>query len=794
MFEKMYLENIEELRVPYPAGQNKGSASPKKLDLLFYWRALRRKKWLIALFTALITAIAVYYSMRAVPIYGAKATLLLESQKANIISIEDLVSTEQESIDYLGTQYAILRSRGLADRVVDYLLTEKNYSQEELTELLQSSGSSNSLKSVFQLISGVFEPSGASDDSPARVVQSDSESELLEAGIDDSIFETSDRTGDREWEKLLDLFRDSFSISPVAKTKLITIGFESPDPEFSALAANAIADQYIESVIEQRSALKGEASTWMDGRIAELKIKLDQSEDDLLAFKKSNDLVDLGGDVGRLNEQELILANSELTEARNELSGARDMYRKAQSYKDSTPELLETLPFVQTDVLVRSITTEMGQAQRAITELKNRYGAKHPAVIDAESRLESQRSTLDRHVQRAVTAFETDYQLLQQRVASLQSNVVQGKESIQLIGQQKISLEALEREVSANREQYNKLFDRITETRTADGLDEANAVVAEAAWVPTLPVKPNKKLIVGLAFIGSLLLSAFVAFFLEYMDDTVTSTEEFKRRLDTRVLGALPLVTQKSSGHRNSYPLTPSRAFRLSETFSEAIRSCRTALSIRANRDLQIILVTSSVPDEGKSTVALNLAYSFGKIERTLLIDCDLRKPSIARALELGANTAGLSDTLLLKENFNQCVRLNVLDTFDCLCSGPIPEQPLELLSSWRFAKLLTLLRDEYDKIIIDSAPTHVVSDSLVISRLADGVLYVVKPEHTPIKLIGNCLSRLKEASANVVGVCFSQVDVNKAKAYGGSEFYGFGDSYSGYGDCYKSKEPARVY
>ena len=225
-----------------------------------------------------------------------------------------------------------------------------------------------------------------------------------------------------------------------------------------------------------------------------------------------------------------------MTDANSQLASARDMNRKIQRYKSSNPELLETLPFVQTDVLVRAVKTELGQAQRAIVELKNRYGVKHPAVIDAESRADSLRSTLNGHIDRTVTTFESDYQLLQQRVASLEANVSQGKESIQLIGQQRVTLDALEREVSANRDQYNTLFDRITETRTADGLDEANAVVAEAAWVQIHPIKPNKALIVAIAFLGSLMLSAVVAFLIEYLDDTVRQYRGCRRTSEYQII------------------------------------------------------------------------------------------------------------------------------------------------------------------------------------------------------------------------------------------------------------------
>ena len=582
-------------------------------------------------------------------------------------------------------------------------------------------------------------------------------------------------------------------INPVAKTKLVTVIYESADPEFSAVAANAIANEYIGSVLEQRKRLRDEASQWMDGRIKELKLKLEDSEGALLSFRRTNGLVDLNGNVGRLSDQQLLFTNSELATAKNELLNAREMYQKIERFESTSPELLETLPFVQSDLIIRSVKTEIGQAQRGLVELRNRYGDKHPAIIDAQSSLQSLRLSLAGHIERAVDTFENDYQLLQQRVLSLEANIASGKENIQAIGQQKITMEALEREVSANRDQYNRLFDRITEIRTTDGLDDANAVVAEKAWVPLHPIKPNKVFIVGLAFLGSLLLSAAASFLFEYLDDTVNSTEDVERRLKSKLLGVFPLLDRGFLQRRNDLPLTPSDVFETSEIYLEAVNTCRTALSLGGKSDLQVVLVTSSVPSEGKSTVALNLAHSFGQLERTLLIDCDLRRPSVAKALGMPMDDIGLSSVLLRTSSLGNAIKPNVMGSFDCLTSGPIPDQPLEMLASGRFAKAMEIVRKRYDKIIIDSAPTHVVSDALVLSKLSDSVLYVVKPHETPIKLVSSGLTRLAEvrsstggAGASVAGICISQVDLNKSKSYGGLEFHGFGIDYNGYGSYYK--------
>lgn len=782
MLQKMYSENYTESQDSLSQSVYSEGLSSRKMDFQFYWRALSKNKWPITLFTSVMTAAAIFFSQLSMPVYEAKATLLLESQRANITSIEDLVGTEEDSADYYGTQLAILKSRALAERVVQQLEQQENISKDQFSELLAPS-MLNQLKSRFGLGDTAANDNGSSDE-PITTVTA--------AVVPEGAVDSSERQKVKKFNETLKHFRQAMSVNPVVKTKLITISYESTDPEFAALAANAIAAEYIASGLERRKEFKDSASAWMDGRVAELKFEMERSEDALLAFKKENGLVDLNGGVGRLNEQELLSTSAELAAVNSELSNARDMYRKIQSFKNSSPELLETLPFVQNDNLVRSVQNDLGEAQRDIFEARNRYGEKHPVIIDAQSRLKSLRTSLNGHIDRTVTTFENDFQLLNQRVASLRGKLEAGKQNIQVVGQKRITMEALEREVAVNRDQYRGLFNRIIETRTTDGLDEANALVTEAAWVPAFPIKPNKAFIVAFALFGSLLLAAVFAFLREFLDDTVISTADIERRLKTKLLGVLPLVSGGLFQGKTEKPLTPEDVTKASETYTEAVNTCRTALSVnqqrksRGDEEFKVILVTSSIPNEGKSTVALNLAYSYGQLERTLLIDCDLRKPSIAGALGIDSNAVGLSTLLTQKPPVEDFIQRDILDSFDCLTSGPNSSQPLEMLASDKFAKILELLRLRYDKIIIDSAPTHVVSDALVLSKLADSVLYVLKPHETPIKLIHNGLSRLSEAGAPVAGVCVSQVDINKSKAVGGLEFHGFGINYQ-YGSHYRN-------
>jgi len=360
----MYSDSIEDARTAHARGEYAAGVLSKQLNFQFYWRALKKHKWLILGFTGLMACLAVYYALVATPIYAAKSTLLLGSQKSSIISIEDLVSSDQDALDFYGTQIAVLRSRALAERVMLRLENTDNIPRSVISEMVSPSGFQpfGALGTKVRGVIGLED--AATDVEPTATVAATDMGSVLSGAVQGA--------GSKEFNETLKKFRDSLSINPIAKTSLVTILYESVNPEFSALVANAFADEYIESVLDRRQELKDEVSIWMDGRITDVASRLTDSEQALQTFKEANGLLDFNGGVGRLNEEELLRTSSELADARAKLASASEMYRTIQNYKASSPELLETLPAVQSDVLVLSVKTEYGRAQRDLSELRNR--------------------------------------------------------------------------------------------------------------------------------------------------------------------------------------------------------------------------------------------------------------------------------------------------------------------------------------------------------------------------------------------------------------------------------------
>ena len=788
---------------------NNGSITDQ-IDLQHYLRTLRKYKWAIVLFSAIVTALAAYYAINATPYYRSTSTLLIESQGNNLVQFEELVGLDTDNQDYYQTQYELLRSRGLAVRVINHMGLWDNPELNNIVEAVPSEqvngGEQGNVLNRFKGFLSAYLPffagdsngdealttlalGSSGDDSPESVATEFVSPALeLNEGLDEvpTIFLdlntvlAADQTLTQERQLVVNRFMSRLSVTPVRKTTLVNISFESSDPVFAANVANTVGEQYIESFLDAKLELTTKASTWLNERLGDLKSVLEESESRLIQFKQENGLVDVDGSVGRLNEQELFLATAELAQARSELAAQADLFRDVQSLGGNVA-LLESIPAIQADPLVQRVKIEQGQAQRALDELRNRYGDRHPRVVDANSQLETLNSTLQGRINLVVSTISKDYQSVRQKVASIESKLASGKQEIQSIGTKKFELDELEREVQTNREIYNTFFSRITEAKSADGLESANARISDPAIPAIAPFKPQKNLIVALAALASMVLSMLMAFLYEQMDDTVRSTADVEQKLGMRLLGILPLVKGGMFSRTSTLPLNPEQIPDHQGRFSESVNTVRTALFMdEKEKPRNIIMVTSSIPGEGKSSTSINLAYSLAQLERVLVIDCDMRRPTLAKAAGFDKNVPGLSSLIAQTASAKDCIQRGAYGgSVDILPSGPIPAHPLELLSSKRFENIVDQLSKHYGRIIIDCPPTQAVSDAFVISRCCNALIYCIKSQDTSMDLVRRGIQRLKQLNAPIVGVVITQVDIDKITSYGGDYYYqGYYDYY----------------
>lgn len=716
-------------------------------DMLQMWQTIWRRKWSILtlmLIIMLATALATY---AITPTYRASTTLLIEKKTANVVSIEQVYGAEGTGNEYLETQFALLKSRALAERVVRTLdlTNHPEFDPRQQEESLIGIGSLLSSLSSAQAV-----PAPQPEDLEGAAA-GPSETQIFDAVTLD--------------------FMARISIEPVGKSQLVKVQVDMADAELATRAANALANGFIEAQLEASMNMSILATTWMNSRMGELRTKLKEAEDRLQAFREKENLVDIGG-VASVSAAELSATSDRMIDARRQRAEAQSQYRQVQSMRSGGWQKLATIPAVLGHPLIQQFKADEARARAKVDELSKRYGARHPALEAARSDLSAASASLRGQVEQIVAGIERNYQLAVANENSLRASVESNKAQIQKISRKEFEVRELMREVEANRILYETFVTRLKETTATADLESANARVVDPAVLPSAPIRPMKGLIVGLSGILALVSSVGITLLLQILNNTFKSTQDVENKLNLPVLGILPLIKNRQRS-QIAHLFTSDE----DKSFSESIRTIRTALVLSGmNGPHRILVVTSSLPGEGKSTVAANLAYAFGQMERVLLIDADLRRPTLAKNFKFPVGTPGLANLIAGTAKTDDCIKS--IEGIDMICAGAVPPNPLELLSSERFAKLIDHLKSRYDRVIIDSPPIQAVSDATILATHADAQIYVIKSEATPIPLAQKGVGQLLQTNSPVTGVVLNQVDVKKAQKHG----YHYGGYYDYYG------------
>ncbi|MEP5764903.1 MAG: polysaccharide biosynthesis tyrosine autokinase [Halieaceae bacterium] len=715
-----------------------GNMQEDEIDLRHYWRVIYQQRWNIVALAVAVSIVAALTVLAMRPVYRSTLTLMIESQEAKVLSIEEVYGLGGASKEYFLTQFEILKSRELAEQVVRKLDIghHQDFDPEQQEPLL---GFHWRDYSPFEL-----------------ELEEPTEDEII-AGV-------------------VDAFIDSLAVAPVRNTQLVRISFESYDKQLAANVVNELASVYIDSHLDAKLEATQKAATWLSGRLEGLKENLDASEVRLQEYREQEELVDVAG-VKTLAARELDEVTTALVEARGRRTEAESIYTQVQALENQSPEALASLPAVLRHSLIQKLKEEEAEAERDVAELSKRYGPLHPKMIAAQSKLQAASENMQRQVVRVVAGVENDYKVASSSEKALERQLAVAKAQVQEINRKEFKLRELQRDVQTNRQLYDMFFTRIRETDETGGMEAAHARVVDAGVVGREPVKPRKALSVMLAFMASLVLGVMLAFLKDALDNSLKSPADVEERLHVPMLGALPKIPKVD---KDAGPLTLLLDDKQS-SFAESIRTIRTGLILSGlERAHKITVVTSSVPGEGKSTVSINLAAALGQMEKTLIIDADMRRPTMAKTCKLPPNTPGLSNFIAGTAELKDCVHRYEAAGVDILAAGVIPSNPLELISSKRFVQAIDYLGEKYDRILIDSAPTQAVSDAFVLASYADAVIYVVKADATPYTLARHGIERLKNSNAPVAGVILNQFDPSKAPKLGGDYYY-----YGGYYDYY---------
>lgn len=706
-----------------------------EIDLLAYWHVLVKRRRLIIGVLAAVVALALLVTLTSTPIYRATTVLQLEKEGIQVVQVNGIQPGDSGGWDpaFLQTQYELIKSRSLVDRVANELDLD-----QATIERLQDAGW---LGRMLALLSPQERDVSADKGKTARQ-------------------ETAQRM-----QAVAAMIDAGLSVEPIRNSRLVKINFDSSSPQLSARVANAIAEGYIAAGLERRFGASSYAKTYLEEQLRLTKAKLEESERKLVEFAQKENLVNTGEQGQSLAAQNLTQLNAALATAQDQRIRAQARWQQAASGAMPADMLSNSN--------VRALQQQKGLLQAQYQLKLQTFKPEYPEMLQLKSQLDE----LDRQIGKELAAIRTSVkaeydaavrqeQMLNGQIAALRAQALD-------VDGRSIQYNILKREVDTNRQLYDGLLQRYKEVGVAGDVRANNISIIDRAKVPDTRFKPKLALNLAIGLLLGGMLGVLLAFLLEFLDDTLKTPEDIEQKLKLPVLGVIPKLGPKEN--------VAEVAANPQSSFSEAYRSVRTALQFATDHGVpKTLLVTSSGPGEGKSTTSLALARNLTQLgKRVLLVDADLRNPSLHKTLGLRPEF-GLSNLLAGACAFNAAVQETGDERLQVILAGPLPPNPAELLSGSKLVSLLTVGGERYDHVILDGPPVLGLADAPILSNAVDGTLLVVTSARTKISAAQSALKRLLAARARIVGALLTKYDARTA-GYG----YGYGyryDSYYAYG------------
>ena len=703
------------------------SPADDEINLLDYWNILVKRRWTILGLGLLLLFAAFVNTLLTTPVYRASATIQIDRETLNVVNVEG-VNPQGGTNDweFYETQYQLLRSRSLAERVASQLRLGSDPSMRQQTQPSPWSA----------LVGSLFGAQKKAE--PSKAAAAKVEDDRLYAGV----------------------VAGGLTIEPVRDSRLVNVVYDSPDPQFAARVANAVAESFIATNLERRFDASSYAKGYLEDRLAQLKQKLEDSERELVAFAQKEQILSANNNQ-TLIEQNLGELNSAVGEAQGARIRAEARWRQAQASRGAAlpAEMLESSN-------VRPLQERRATLLGTFQEKLRVYKPEYPEMKQLQAQIDEVDRQIAAEIEGIKSTVKAEYDAALTQETLLREQLTQIKTETLDLQSRSIDYNILQREVTTNRELYDGLLQRYKEIGVAGGVSSNNISIVDRAEVPDAPFKPSlrRNLMIGLLL--GLFLGVLLALLLEYLDDTVKTPDDIEKKLHLVNLGVIPKLGKD---------VTPAEALTdVRSGFAEAYRSVRTALQFSTESGVPAVLVvTSTQPGEGKSTTAKSLARNFALLgKRVLLIDADLRNPSLHRVFDLD-NSMGVSNCLSGAAKPGQCIHRVEQAGISILLSGPLPPNPAELLAGPRMVSLLTQAQERFDQIIIDAPPVLGLADAPILGNIAKGTLLVVEAGRTKVGAAQTTIKRLLSARTRLLGAVLTKFD---AKAVG----YGYG--YGGYG------------
>jgi succinoglycan biosynthesis transport protein ExoP len=594
-------------------------------------------------------------------------------------------------------------------------------------------------------------------------------------------------------------------VTPVRDSRIVSLTVQSESPELTAALANTAASVYLERNLDRRLSQSQHAATWLEGEFGDLAGQLHSAEQALVDFKKKNNIVavSIEDDQNDLTSKRKRIS-SELTNIEVKLITLRAQREMYASIKWSDPVTDFNPALADSEIAVKLKDLYMEQYVKLL-ELKSKYLEKHPVLVSAETRLAAIKSDLVRELQIAAKNVDLQYQTLNRQVTDLRS-------ALDNATRRSLELEARASEYNRLRRDLDRLIKltdqvggREQETSLASHLKTNNVRILDMAQVPTAPISPDVPRAVTIAIAVGLILGIGLSILLEVLDSTVKSQEDIERVVGA-FLGLIPSIDAGAKGPAGSSngngngngngnkPTVPDSKdvfvwTNPKSSVAECCRSIRTNLLFMSpDKPARTLLITSAGPQEGKTTVAVNMAITLAQSGlKVLLVDTDMRRPRLHRALGIAATADGLSKAIVGECDVFSVIRDTGIPNLSLLPCGACPPNPAELLHAERFRRMVDELAQRFDRVIFDSPPVGAVTDPAILARLTDGTILVAKAGRTSRDNLARARRQVaSDARVNLLGCIINDLDVSKQGRYGSYYYY-----YSRYGTYYGPDEGA---
>ena len=736
-------------RDPRPTGIVESSVSPSRISslelsprephLYDYLLILRKHLWLILSFMLAVVTLVSIATFRMQPVYVANAKIEIDRENTNVLPFPGADSYDymMDVDNYIETQARILTSETLA------------------LQTIRNSG-----------LAGA--PELSSDDVPSEAIATGS-------------------LANQKRPPEIAAFLGSLSVKRIPNTRLMEVTYESSDPVQAARMLNAHLDSYKAQNMQGRYAATTEATTWLQVQQADLKRKVEKSENDRINYERQNQIWGVD-DKQNMTTQRLLDLNKELTDAESETLKKRALYEFAES------GALDAVPQIRDNPVLQDMQKRRADLSLLYTDGLNQYGPNFPKVQRLQAQIKEMDDQIAKERKGITVQLRSDYDEAKARQDLLTQRLEEQKAETNAMSEKMVQYNILKREAEANKTLYEGLLTKLREANIAASLKSSNIRVIDPAMIPSSPARPARARNIALAFLIGLVGGVGIALLREYLDNTVKTPDDVETLARLPSLAVVPafgdsasmsgkkglLKGVSSNGHEKPSGLVAQHSPK--SQVSEAFRSLRTALLLsQPDQPPQVILVTSALPREGKTTAAANLAVTLAQLgDKTVLVDADLRKPGIGRMLNLASGKyAGLSSYLAGVSSLDLVsVAHPSIPNLAAIPTGPLPPNPADLLSSHRLADAIAELRTKFKFVVIDSPPVMAATDAVILSVQVDGVLLVVRSGETPKAAFTRTCDLLVSVKSRMLGVVLNAVDANAPDYYYSYRYYPYSYGY----------------